>query len=207
MGIAEQATIQAYENIRRAGITPDVIKQVRQQQAAERQLTLLQPLATPGMLNALQRYMDVIDKHIIPPHVGLSGPRAKAPVVLDATGGSADGEGANAGCGDDGDDDDGGDGDGDSDGPRRNSSAISTIRSTASSRSSPRAVRRKLKSPHSPAVITHTRALTTLVLISLLYLLGALAFIALGYEEMAVVCLGFAACDRWSLASKLVKPK
>lgn len=206
MGIAEQATIQAYENLRRAGITPDVIKQVRQQQAAERQLTLLQPLATPGMLNALQRYMDVIDRHIIPPHGGVSGPRAKASVVLDASGGSADGEGANASSGD-GDDDDDGDGDGDSDGPRRNSPAVSTIRSAASSRSSSRAVRRKLKSPHSPAVITHTRALVTLVLISLLYLLGALAFVALGYEEMAVVCLGFAACDRWSLASKLVKPK
>lgn len=207
MGIVEQATIKAHENMCRAGITADVIKQVRQQQAAQRQVSLLQPLAAAGMMNVIQRYKDIIDRHIIPPHVGVSGSRAKAPVVLDASGGSANGEGANAGGGDGGDDDGDGEGDSDSDGPRRHSSAISAIRSAASSRSSSRAVRRKLKSTHPPVVIMHTRALVTLVLISLLCLFGALGFVALGYEELALACLGLAALDGWALASKLVKPK
>lgn len=205
MGIVEQATLQAYESVRRAGITPDVIKQVRQQQAVQRQIELL---GGPGVIHALQRYKDIIDRHVIPPRVGVSGPRAKASAVLDVSAASTEGDGASVGGGEGGaggDDDDGGDSD--SDGPRRHTPAISAKHSAAPSRRSSRAIRRKLKSPHPPAVIMHTHALAALICILVICIVGAVAFAALGHERLALTCLGLAAIDKWELARALVNPK
>ena len=205
MGIVDQVTIKVLEDVRRAGITPDLIKKVRQQQTVQRQIELI---GDPGVLHVLQRYKEIIDRHTIPPHVGTSGPRAKAPIVIDASSSSSEGEGSNAGGGDggSGDDDDGG-GDGDSDGPRRRTPVISAKRSPSASCSPSRAGRRKLKSSNTTVVIMHTRALVTLVLISVLCLVGALGFAVFGYEKLALACLGLPALHGWTLASKLVKPK
>lgn len=204
MGIVDQVAIKVYEDVRRAGITPDVIKRVRQQQAAQRQMDLI---GGPGVMRALQRYKEIIDRHPIPPYVGTSGLRAKASVVADASNSSSGDGGANAsgGGGDGGSGDDGG-GDSDSDGPRRRTSGSSAQRS-ASSRSHSRAVRRKLKSPHPPVVIMHKRALVAFVLICLLCLCGALCFAVLGYENLALACVGLPALRGWALPGKLLKPK
>lgn len=207
MGIVDQVTLKVLEDVRRAGITPDVIKKVRQQQAVQRRTELI---GGPGVLHALQRYKEIIDCHTIPPRVGNSGPRAKATIVIDASSSSLEGEGSNAGGGGgdggSGDDDDGG-GDGDSDGPRRPTPVTSTKHSPSASRSSSRVVRRKPKSLSNTIVVMHTRALLTLVLISVLCVVGALGFAILGYEKLALACLGLPALHGWTLASKLVKPK
>jgi hypothetical protein len=200
MGSVDQVTIKVYEDMRRAGITPDLIKRVRQQKAAQRQIEFI---GGPGVMRALQRYKEVIDRHTPPPYVGTSGPRAKVSVVLDTSNSSSDHEGVNAS---DGDDDDDGGGDSDSDGPRRRTPPIFAKRS-ASSRGPSRAVRRKLKSPHSAVVIMHKRALVTFVLICLLCLFGALGFAVLGHEKLALACIGLPALRSWGLASKLLKPK
>ncbi|WP_208281379.1 hypothetical protein [Massilia oculi] len=205
MGFVDQVTIKVLEDVRRAGITPDVIKKARQEQAVQRQIELI---GGPGVLHVLQRYKEIIDRHTIPPHVGTSGPRAKAPIVIDASSSALEGKGSNAGGGDGASsDDDGGGGDGDSDGPRRHTPVISAKRSPSASRSSSHAVRRKLNSSNSPVVIMHARALVTLVLISVLCLVGALSFAIFGYEKLALACLGLPALHGWTLASKLVEPK
>ncbi|MYM85243.1 hypothetical protein GTP44_25305 [Duganella sp. FT50W] len=147
---------------------------------------------------------DFMSRHTIAHSGGVSGPQAKVAISADVSDDSSIGEGASSAGGSD---DEGGDGDGDGDGPRRRSTPVSSNRSASKSRSSYRAVRRRLKPKHSPDVIMHTRALLTLVLIFVLCICGAAGFALLGHEGLALTCLGLAAVDGGALAGKLVTPK